>query len=76
LKYAGKMSTYEAELPIQQKGAYETTVTAFDAATGNTGLDRTNFLVESPSPSGGGPWGDAPRGVSDPPGIRPLTGPR
>jgi hypothetical protein len=46
LKYAGKTSTYEAELPIQQKGAYEITVTAFDPATGNTGLDRTTFLVE------------------------------
>jgi len=46
LKYAGKTSTYEGELPIQQKGAYEVTVTAFDAATGNTGLDRTSFLVE------------------------------
>lgn len=46
LKYAGKTSTYEAELPVQQKGAYEVTVTAFDPVTGNTGVDRTSFVVE------------------------------
>jgi hypothetical protein len=46
LKYAGKTSIYEGELSVQQKGAYELTVTAFDPATGNTGVDQTTFLVE------------------------------
>jgi hypothetical protein len=46
LTYAGKTSTFAGELPVQQKGAYEVTVTAYDPATGNTGLDRTSFLVE------------------------------
>jgi hypothetical protein len=46
LKFAGKTSTFEGELPVQQKGAYELTVTAFDPATGNTGVDRTTFVVE------------------------------
>lgn len=46
LKYAGKTSTFEAELSVQQKGAYEVIVTAFDPATGNAGVDRTTFLVE------------------------------
>ncbi len=46
LKYAGKTSTFEGELSVQQKGAYEVTVTAFDPSTGNTGVDRTTFLVE------------------------------
>ncbi|MBN1206558.1 MAG: hypothetical protein JXB05_16850 [Myxococcaceae bacterium] len=46
LKYAGKTSTFEGELSVEQKGAYEITVTAFDPATGNTGVDRTTFLVE------------------------------
>ncbi|NMO18762.1 hypothetical protein HPC49_13965 [Pyxidicoccus fallax] len=46
LKYAGKTSTFEAEVPVQQKGAYEVTVTAFDPATGNAGVDHTTFVVE------------------------------
>jgi hypothetical protein len=46
LKYAGKTSTYEGELSLQQKGAYEVIVTAYDPATGNTGVDRTTVVVE------------------------------
>jgi hypothetical protein len=46
LKYAGKASTYEGALSVRQKGVYEVTVTAFDAAAGNTGVDRTTFVVE------------------------------
>jgi hypothetical protein len=46
LKYAGKTSTFEGALTVQHKGAYELTVTAFDPATGNTGVDSTTFLVE------------------------------
>ncbi len=46
LKYAGKTSTFEGELSAQQKGAYEITVSAFDPATGNAGVDHTTFVVE------------------------------
>ncbi|PTL75208.1 hypothetical protein [Vitiosangium sp. GDMCC 1.1324] len=46
LSYAGKTSTFAGEIPVQQKGAYEVTVTAYDPVTGNTGVDRTSFLVE------------------------------
>ncbi|MFP2924413.1 hypothetical protein ACLESO_04185 [Pyxidicoccus sp. 3LG] len=46
LKYAGKTSTFEGELAVVQKGAYEVTVTAFDPATGNAGVDSTTFVVE------------------------------
>ena len=44
--FIGKTSAYEAEVPVQQKGAYEVTVTAFDPATGNAGVDHTAFVVE------------------------------
>lgn len=46
LKYAGKTSTFEGELSVREKGAYEVTVTAFDPATGNAGVDHTTFVVE------------------------------
>ncbi|WP_194869146.1 hypothetical protein [Myxococcus sp. AB025B] len=46
LKFAGKTSTYEAALSVQQPGVYEVTVTAFDPATGNSGVDSTTFVVE------------------------------
>jgi hypothetical protein len=46
MKYAGKTSTFEGELSVQQKGTYEVTVTAFDPSTGNAGVDHTTFIVE------------------------------
>jgi hypothetical protein len=46
LKFAGKTSTFEAELSVQQPGAYEVTVTAYDPISGNTGVDSTTFIVE------------------------------
>lgn len=46
LSYAGKTSLYEGRVPVQEKGAYEVLVTAYDPRTGNTGVDRTTFLVE------------------------------
>lgn len=46
LSYVGKTSTFAGEIPVQQKGVYEVTVTAYDPVTGNTGVDRTSFLVE------------------------------
>ncbi|WP_404370586.1 hypothetical protein ACIHQR_10645 [Corallococcus coralloides] len=41
-----KTSTFEAELSVQQQGAYEVTVTAYDPVTGTTGVDSTTFIVE------------------------------
>lgn len=46
LAYAGKTSSYEGQIPVQEKGTYEVLVTAYDPNTGNTGVDRTSFLVE------------------------------
>ena len=46
LSYAGKTSAYEGQLSVQEKGAYEILVTAYDPNTGNTGVDRTTFIVE------------------------------
>lgn len=50
LAYAGETSRFEAELAIDGPGAYEVIVYAYDPASGNTGLDRTTFIV----PGGGG----------------------
>ena len=40
LIYAGKSSEFTAQLPVHEAGDYQITVTAFDPANGNTGLDR------------------------------------
>ena len=45
LAYAGQTSQFAATLPIDLPGLYEITVYAYHAATGNTGLDRTTFVV-------------------------------
>jgi hypothetical protein len=45
LKYAGKPSTFSGEIPLSQGGEYEIAVYAFDPSTGNTGVDKTTFLV-------------------------------
>ena len=45
MQYAGKPSHYRAEINASRAGVYEVTVTAFDPRTGNTGLDRTSFVV-------------------------------
>lgn len=46
LEYAGQPDTYQAELTVDQKGPWEVTVYAYDPVTGNTGVDRTTFVVE------------------------------
>jgi hypothetical protein len=48
LAYAGETSQFAAELGGLEPGAYEVLVYAHDPANGNTGLDRTTFLVEGP----------------------------
>jgi hypothetical protein len=47
LAYAGETSQFTAELGGLEPGAYEVLVYAHDPSNGNTGLDRTTFLVEA-----------------------------
>jgi hypothetical protein len=47
LVYAGVTSQFAAELTDLEPGAYEVVVYAYDAVNGNTGLDRSTFLVEA-----------------------------
>ncbi len=44
LKAGDKPSTFTAETTLE-KGLYELLIYAFDPVSGNTGLDRTNFIV-------------------------------
>lgn len=45
LEYAGSASQFAADWTAPGPGAYEVVVYAYDPADGNTGLDRTTFLV-------------------------------
>ena len=45
LRYAGETSQFAAPVPLDLPGLYAVTVYAYDPLTGNTGLDRTTFLV-------------------------------
>lgn len=45
LGYAGTASQFAGQLTVDQPGTYEVTVYAYDAASGNTGLDRVTFMV-------------------------------
>lgn len=45
LKYAGQTSQFAAAVPATEPGMYEILVYAYDPANGNTGLDRTTFIV-------------------------------
>jgi hypothetical protein len=47
LAYAGSTSQFAGEVSGLEPGAYDVVVYAYDAANGNTGLDRTTFLVEA-----------------------------
>lgn len=40
-----KTSTYNGELKVSKLGSYEVIVYAYDAATGNTGVDKTTFVI-------------------------------
>jgi hypothetical protein len=46
MRYAGTTSQFEATIDAAKPGTYEVQVWAYDPATGNTGLDRTTFMVE------------------------------
>ncbi len=45
MPYAGKTSTYSVVVPSTEKGVYTVLVSAYDPRTGNTGVDRTSFIV-------------------------------
>lgn len=45
LTYAGQTSQFAAALPIKEPGLYEAVVVAQQKSTGNTGLDRTTFII-------------------------------
>jgi hypothetical protein len=45
LKYAGQTSQFAGEVSATEPGMYEVLVYAYDPANGNTGLDRTTFII-------------------------------
>ena len=50
LAYAGETSRFAARLPLNTPGVYEALVYAYDPANGNTGLDRTAFILPAEQP--------------------------
>lgn len=47
LKYAGDTSQFSGPLDVREPGAYEITVYAYDSANGNTGVDKTTFILQA-----------------------------
>ena len=47
LAYAGETSQFAAAVPVDGPGFYDVLVYAYDPANGNTGVDRTTFIVEA-----------------------------
>jgi hypothetical protein len=47
MRCSGQTSQFAGELADLEPGAYEVVVYAHDPADGNTGLDRTTFVVEA-----------------------------
>ncbi len=45
LDYAGSPSQFQTAIRAERPGVYEVQVWASDARTGNTGMDRTVFIV-------------------------------
>jgi hypothetical protein len=48
LPFAGQTSQFATALPVEAPGTYDVTVYAYDKSNGNTGLDRTTFIVQKP----------------------------
>jgi hypothetical protein len=46
MRYAGETSQFASELGEVEPGTYDVVVYAYDPANGNTGTDRTTFVVE------------------------------
>jgi hypothetical protein len=47
LSYAGAASQFEGSVTVDQPGAYEAAVYAYDPQTGNTGVDHVTFVVSA-----------------------------
>ena len=45
LAFAGETSQFKGAVPVSGPGLYDVTVYAHNPANGNTGLDRTTFIV-------------------------------
>lgn len=45
LAYGGETSTFTGSYQATRAGVYEFIVYGYDAATGNTGVDRVSFIV-------------------------------
>ena len=48
LAYAGTPSQFSATLDMTEPGTYDATIYAFEPENGNTGLDRTTFIIPEP----------------------------
>jgi hypothetical protein len=46
MRYSGETSQFAATVPVDAPGTYDVLVYAYDPANGNTGLDRTTFIVD------------------------------
>jgi hypothetical protein len=46
MSYAGETSQFAASVPVDAPGTYDVLVYAYDPANGNTGADRTTFIVD------------------------------
>lgn len=46
MSFAGQTSQFTGRVPVDGPGVYDVTVFAYDPRTGNTGLDRTTFIVQ------------------------------
>ena len=44
-EYAGTPNQFRASVPTPEPGLYEVLAYAYDPGTGNTGVDRTTFIV-------------------------------
>lgn len=52
LDFTGRTNYFAASIPIKENGVYQFTVYAYDAATGNTGVDTTTVILEPNSSDG------------------------
>lgn len=50
LAYAGETSQFSGEVPVEAPGVYDVVVYAYDPANGNTGVDRTTFIIAKKTP--------------------------
>lgn len=46
MTYAGETSQFATTVPVDAAGTYDVLVYAYNSANGNTGVDRTTFIVE------------------------------